>query len=193
MQCTVVVCDEQAVVSAVAVPAGSDSVRVDVAYCEQHWPEYQAKFKSFESIDLVDVALINTNRKPWMNDRIAEIDARWQWATPGPWKTAEQTHGEWVGIHDNFRALGSMVKPEDADAVAHAREDVAYLLDGIRHMTESWQTAEEAFKALDRVEKIAQAIECDPTARSGQIIGHRPLCPGCSRADQIRAAIRGDE
>lgn len=189
MECSVVVCDAQAVMSAVAVPIGAEHIRVDVAYCEPHWPEYQEKFRSFGSINLVDITPINANRKPWMNDHIAEIDARWQRATPGPWKAAEQTHDEWVGIQDDFSALGSMVKPADADAVAHAHADIAYLLDALRHMIESWQTAENAIDAIVRVERRLEEMECvgpDTNPR------HRQACPGCRRVDEIRAAIKGD-
>lgn len=122
-----------------------------------------------------------------MNDRIAEIDARWQNATPGPWRAAEQTHGLWVGIQDNFSALGSMVGPSDADAVAHAREDVPYLLDALRHMFDSFKTGEYAIDALDRVERRLEEMECGPEEGP-----HRKMCPGCRRVDEIRAAIKGD-
>lgn len=60
--------------------------------------------------------------------RIEEIRERWEKTTPGPWKAAEQTHGEWIGIHDNYSALGTVFGPADADAITHAREDVPWML-----------------------------------------------------------------
>lgn len=45
-------------------------------------------------------------------DKIQEhLDA----AASMPWKAAEQTHGDWVGIQNNYIALASVVTPPDAN------------------------------------------------------------------------------
>lgn len=49
-------------------------------------------------------------------------------ATPGPWRAAEQTHGEWTGIQSQFAALGHMHGAADAAHIALWSPDVALLL-----------------------------------------------------------------
>jgi hypothetical protein len=73
-------------------------------------------------------------------------------------------------------------------------EDIAYLLDALRHMTESWQTAQDAIEenqhlsaAILRVEQRLEEMECGPEEGP-----HRRMCPGCRRVDEIRAALEGE-
>ena len=69
-----------------------------------------------------------------MTNRIAEITARCEAATPGPWRT--QDRGDYIEIHDNHtwaKALSPFARVEgdefhNAAFIAHAREDIPYLL-----------------------------------------------------------------
>jgi hypothetical protein len=56
------------------------------------------------------------------------IRARADAATDGSWIAADQPHGEWFGIQDQWSALGSMVAQADAEFIAHARTDVPALV-----------------------------------------------------------------
>ncbi|WP_028654872.1 hypothetical protein [Nocardioides sp. J54] len=58
----------------------------------------------------------------------AACRARVEKATEGPWRRAEQTHGEWFGIHSEFFALGNIFDAPDAEFIAHARTDFPALL-----------------------------------------------------------------
>lgn len=46
-----------------------------------------------------------------------------------PWRAAEQTHGEWVGIQNAHLALGSFTAPADAELIVAARNELVPLLD----------------------------------------------------------------
>ena len=69
-------------------------------------------------------------------DRIEEIRQRTEAATPGPWKTV--THEEYSTVDvdeqggENIAMVGSAIA--DADFIAHAREDVPYLLSEVDRM-----------------------------------------------------------
>lgn len=69
---------------------------------------------------------------------IEEIARRLQAASPGPWVSAEQSDNRGFGIQDQWSALGLMFGREDGEFVAHAREDIAYLLD----LIETWRQNE---------------------------------------------------
>jgi hypothetical protein len=65
-----------------------------------------------------------------VSDRLEEIRARLDAATPGPWEIEE-----WMTIHDVYAADGKSeptvathVRTLDADLIAHAPADIAWLL-----------------------------------------------------------------
>lgn len=62
----------------------------------------------------------------------AAVRARVEVATDGPWRAAEQTHGEWFGIQSEWHALGTAYHPADAEFIAHARTDIPLLLAALR-------------------------------------------------------------
>lgn len=90
-----------------------------------------------------------------MTDRIAEIRARLEAATPGPWKADtvknvgenwligcvieagdDQRNCHWIVTTDNLRASQCMSggAEEDSVFIAHAPEDIKYLLDEIERL-----------------------------------------------------------
>ncbi len=80
-----------------------------------------------------------------MSDRLAEIEARWKAATPGPWK-ASTYFDDYVDWYWNIEG------PEprnDADvaAIAAAPDDVSYLLAEVRRLRA--ETSARAWRSED--------------------------------------------
>ena len=111
--------------------------------------------------------------------RLNEIQARVDAATPGPWETMRsgllgtrvvRVDGEWDGlIPDEFVTL---VTPAlriycDADLIANAPADLAFLLAELR----------KAHEALERVEALHKRVE---GYQFGAIPGAEPDWPVCS-------------
>lgn len=81
-----------------------------------------------------------------MADRLSDIRARWAaLASPAPWQVDEtgaavlSATGATVATHsvDGWWAgTGPQLAPEDAAAIAHAPEDVAFLLREIERLSE---------------------------------------------------------
>lgn len=88
-------------------------------------------------------------------NRIAEIEARLDAATPGPWTADAGTRGDcvvwgpngrflmnmqaephWIGYPGEKRMVSFDVDRRDAEFIAGAREDVAYLLAELRKRQE---------------------------------------------------------
>lgn len=57
-------------------------------------------------------------------DEIADIRARAEAATPGPWRDYHNPDWGWLVV-----GICADVQPQDAEFIAHAREDIPYLLD----------------------------------------------------------------
>ena len=68
------------------------------------------------------------------DQRIAEITARCEAATPGPWETALDVGKKYYiappsyGVRDFCYLSGGFDREQDASFIAHAREDIPYLL-----------------------------------------------------------------
>jgi hypothetical protein len=58
-------------------------------------------------------------------DRLSEIKARCEAATPGPWIVRE---GKSFGVQSADKNIASCFRRENEDFISHAREDVPYLL-----------------------------------------------------------------
>ena len=108
-----------------------------------------------------------------MTDRIEEIRARHQAATPGPWGTSRDLngtytikHGTYITREDGFGSDGDVaVLAGDEQAaysngsfIARAREDVPYLLDRVAELeallalqTRESQEADQQSASVDRV------------------------------------------
>lgn len=50
-----------------------------------------------------------------LNAAADKIQAHLDAAASRPWRAADQTHGDWVGIQNGYIALASVVAPHDAD------------------------------------------------------------------------------
>ena len=60
-----------------------------------------------------------------MTDRIQEIRARCDTATPGPWEVVD---GKSFGVQSENKNIAMCFRPENEHFIAHAREDIPYLL-----------------------------------------------------------------
>ena len=69
-----------------------------------------------------------------MTDRLDEIRARAEAATPGPWGQGNINSGDGISLldvyseHAGYVKVASVWDSEDRDFIAHAREDIPYLL-----------------------------------------------------------------
>ena len=72
-----------------------------------------------------------------MSDRIAEIRARLDAATPGPWHKHDDEPWVTNSATPPMRiiATGLRGQPENADLIAHAPADIAWLLDEVERVT----------------------------------------------------------
>ena len=59
---------------------------------------------------------------------IEEIKSRLEKASPGPWRVASTTDGEYILDCDEFVVAAIFERKEDAYFVAHAREDIPRLV-----------------------------------------------------------------
>ena len=91
-------------------------------------------------------------------DRISEIRARVNAATPGPWTLCDNgtevmsVHAEPYGpavLVDTrfFREADNLREREDAAFIAHAREDVPYLLDRITDLLDALGFAQAVIRS----------------------------------------------
>lgn len=73
-----------------------------------------------------------------MVNRLSEIKARCDVATPGPWEFSESAAEMWTStgrsIIESTEGYGLAIKRADADFIAHAREDIPYLLAEIKRL-----------------------------------------------------------
>ena len=69
-----------------------------------------------------------------MPDRLQEIRARLDAATPGPWRTegpcmsGDGTYGVWSEADPGEPTIAYRMAEADADFIAHSRDDVAWLM-----------------------------------------------------------------
>ena len=68
-----------------------------------------------------------------MADRFDEIHKRWRLTTPGPWTRARRLEARFA-VRARGEDVGVGLREADAEAVAAAPEDVAWLLDEVRHL-----------------------------------------------------------
>jgi hypothetical protein len=109
--------------------------------------------------------------------RIGEIAKRCEAATEGPWKSRKSVHGKryrYVEIDKSDEYTTCEMKPCDSDFIAHAREDIPYLLSLVAQYQQAraivdeqaadgglWfipQTAAEAY-LMQELRKLHAAIE----------------------------------
>jgi len=104
-----------------------------------------------------------------MTDRIQEIRARCDTATPGPWETALDVGKKYYiappsyGIRDFCYLSGGFDREQDASFIAHAREDIPYLLS---QLAASQRRAQDARNEL-----------CQRCGRYKE--AHKGACDGC--------------
>lgn len=74
-----------------------------------------------------------------MTDRLSEIEARLDAATPGGWAMRRYYGATWVhAAYDapdgGVTVAGDFVRTDDADLIAHAPDDLRYLLGRVREL-----------------------------------------------------------
>lgn len=131
------------------------------------------------------------------DDRIAEIKARANAATPGPW-TASAPHpycGEiWVvgpDDPDGAIATGFDDTPADAAFIAHARTDVPWLLDRIEALEQELAAQRAIGEAAEHaIEELSEAAlgwepnfpeDVERAAREALAAYHRAVADGEGR------------
>lgn len=93
--------------------------------------------------------------------RLAEMRAREQAATRGPWRAGKSGNNNVYGPDGDYDASGAVAAvfkgPANREFIAHAREDIPYLLDLVQQQAEAlqqiptWQPIETAPKDTDVV------------------------------------------
>lgn len=112
-----------------------------------------------------------------MTDRLSEIEARLKAATPGPWKRYE---AEWYQqVISNPDPRPEMYKHSDiaervgarvnAEFIAHAPEDMAYLLDRIKQLEEEVRLLDEEATALEHGRERREKENATLTQRLAEV------------------------
>lgn len=84
---------------------------------------------------------------------IEAIRKRTEAATPGPWLSAK-LHGEWCAVNEERRIVAEMYQDcdvQDADFIAHAREDVPKLLAEIERLSRMLNIYASALREVESV------------------------------------------
>lgn len=111
---------------------------------------------------------------------IDAVRARVEGATEGPWRSAEQTHGQWYGIQSEWHALGSAFHPADAEFIAQARTDLPAALDEITRLRAALDEARADVERL--TDKVTEYADLVPRALRGRLDEHADDCPVCDHA-----------
>lgn len=110
-------------------------------------------------------------------DRLSEIRARCDAATPGPWQH-ESDYGAYIR-DANGANVCLLYHSEDAAFIAHAREDIPYLLTEVERLSGDYDEANRAYhewfkeaqNATARAEK-AEAELCQCCRAFSDATGH---------------------
>ena len=103
-------------------------------------------------------------------DRLAEIQARLDAATPGPWERADEDVGVVSSIGE-YVFIARNIRPGNVTFIAHAPDDVAYLLARVRELE-------------------SRCYGCDSTITrclASCFINTIKCCPGCSHSLVVRS------
>ena len=144
-----------------------------------------------------------------MTDRLNEIRARAEAATPGEWAARKDQFIEWFGIvalndehwstvttwpvlsgDNDYGPAGGITNAADATFIAHAREDIPYLLAEVERLREELDDATGGFvtatpTAMERitslkteVERLRAALDTEKEANVSESVclcGHRKI------------------
>lgn len=106
-----------------------------------------------------------------MNDRIQEIKARQANITPGKWHVQPGEHFYYVhSAQEKFNvSVAQYIDPRDVMLIAHAPDDIAYLLSEVERL----QRENEAMKeALEWVVENAEAEPALIKERVKEVLSH---------------------
>ena len=95
-------------------------------------------------------------------DRLAEIRARAEAATPGPWREPRNGLGlGWTIFPKNSKgwSIATCDSGTDADFIAHAREDVPYLLERVAKLQEHIDVSTVSVDEWNALKVRAEALE----------------------------------
>lgn len=95
--------------------------------------------------------------------RLAEIRSRADAATPGPWLVGGAPNATWQQVYcprdNNLNVVQSMRGGRDASFVAHAREDIPWLLDLVRQQARVIADLQEESDAARLALRYREALE----------------------------------
>lgn len=121
-----------------------------------------------------------------MSDRIEEIRARWAKATPGPWEALPGVRGYWCvqGPKETPNSAFPWFEG-DAEAIAHAPEDIAYLLAELEAARASNESPNHRPAAIDRA--VAKLRE-----QARKVVAAAKRHDGCDQYDMDESLIEYD-
>lgn len=101
--------------------------------------------------------------------RLSQIKRRYEEATPGDWQRAETPHANWIvtkdrrlicDVHPEGRRLPPLVgKGNNADFIAHARQDVPWLIEQLAQAMERVQRADDCCHQVLELQAKIQKLE----------------------------------
>lgn len=89
---------------------------------------------------------------------IDEIKSRLEKTSPGPWRVATTTDGEYILDCDDCVVAATFERKEDAYFVAHVREDIPRLMAEIDRLREglAYLTEDHHFDSLGQMAEVAE-------------------------------------
>lgn len=133
--------------------------------------------------------------EPMSNERIAEIEAREQAATPGPWTSSPKyPHVCWVGDDPGEQVISANLSErpaEDIVFIATARQDVPDLLDEVKRLNSAVRGGLSHVGAVLAERDTARAELAEERARHGELVAEMQRARKAAddaRAEQVRLA-----
>ena len=89
---------------------------------------------------------------------IEEIKSRLEKASPGPWRVASTTDGEYILDCDDWVVAAIFERKEDTYFVAHAREDIPQLVAEVERLREglTYLTEDHHFDSPGQMAEVAE-------------------------------------
>lgn len=106
-------------------------------------------------------------------DRLSEIRARAEAATPGPWQSSKSNYGVIMLFNGTGRALlGPPEGAGNAAFIAHSRGDIPYLLDRLEKAEAA--LSDMRFAYVNKDQDVPHAFEVDAMNTAAGILGEWP-------------------
>jgi hypothetical protein len=133
-------------------------------------------------------------------DKSGEITARLEYASEGPWRSQMTVDRKWNQLFrknddDQEWPIGLIADDDDAEFIAHAPEDIRYLLGlrnaalAIHHVEKRYQSSPEAEESYDTAEQVAEEQVAEEQDMPLADVTFFEVCAECGR---IELDIQGD-